>query len=151
MMEKTLKINQLDVTNRPVIYTCFGLGSCIGLFVSDRVKGISGGAHIPLASASVSGEFLDATKMINELLKDFSDLGSGLNSLRAKVIGGAQVYSSSTSIGEQNIRTVIQRLTDSKIFIAATDVGGRVSRTARFNSITGEVHISTSEQKVYCI
>ena len=151
MKKRMLNINEVDVTCNPVIYTCYGLGSCIGLFVTDRLKGLSGGAHIPLPRFSDEGEFLDATRLINELLCAFTALGSDLNCLRAKVTGGAQVYDGSINIGEQNARVVLQQLTDKKIFIAATDVGGRVSRTARFNSVTSELEISTSEQKTYCI
>lgn len=146
-----LTINDVDVTCNPVVYTCYGLGSCIGLFVTDRLKGLAGGAHIPLPSSSESGEFLGASCLINELLKAFSMMGSDLNYLRAKITGGAKVYDGASSIGEQNMQVVLQQLMDRRIFIAASDLGGRVSRTARFSSATGELEISTSEQKTYRI
>lgn len=151
MRKRMLNINEVEVTEKPVMFTCHGLGSCVGLFVTDREKGLSGGAHIPMPSSNSSGEFLDATHLINKLLNDFSAMGSNLNYLRAKVTGGAQIYEGSLNIGEQNVQAVIQQLIDKKIFIAATDVGGRVSRTARFNGMTGELQISTSELKTYCI
>jgi len=94
---------------------------------------------------------MDAAQMINNLLKSLKNMGSDLNYLRAKVTGGAQVYESSLGIGLQNTQVVLQQLLERKIYIAAMDVGGRVSRTARFNSVTNELHISTSEQKMYSI
>ena len=151
MRKRMLNINEVDVTNKPVVYTCYGLGSCIGLFVTDRLKGLAGGVHIPLPSTCETSEFLDASRLINELLGSFTLLGSDLNYLRAKVTGGASVYESSFNIGEQNAQAVLQKLMDIKVYIAATDLGGKVSRTARFNSITGELKISTSEQKTYSI
>jgi chemotaxis protein CheD len=80
-----------------------------------------------------------------------ASLGSDLAYLRAKITGGAQVYDSHLNIGQRTSQEVIRQLIDNKIFIAATDIGGRVSRTARFNSFTGDLQITTSEQKTYCI
>ncbi|MBS1509029.1 MAG: chemotaxis protein CheD [Bacteroidetes bacterium] len=146
-----LGINDTHVTSNPVIYTCYGLGSCIGLFVTDRVKGLSGGAHIPLPKPLGNADFLGAKKLIDELLASLEYQGSDLSSLRAKVTGGAQIYESTESVGSQNEEAVMKELVERKIFVAAKDVGGKVSRTARFYSDTGEVLISTSEQKKYRI
>jgi chemotaxis protein CheD len=146
-----LNINEVEVTSEPVVYTCYGLGSCIGLFVTDKLKGLYGGAHIPLPYSSETSEFKDATYLIEELLKAFSLKGSDLNYLRAKVAGGAKVNESPSTLGKENIKIVIKQLIDRRIFIAASDVGGKVSRTARFNSSTGSLEITTSERKKYII
>jgi chemotaxis protein CheD len=151
MNKRMLNINEIDVTDEPLVYTCFGLGSCIGLFITDRLKKISGGAHIAMPSSLTDGEFMGASHMINLLLKSFEDMGSDLNGLTAKITGGANMYASSLDIGDQNIKVVQEQLIRKRIFIAATDVGGKVSRTARFNSATGELQIFTSEQKSYSI
>jgi chemotaxis protein CheD len=151
MRKRTLNINEVEATNLPVVYTCYGLGSCIGLFISDRRKGLTGGAHIPLPSAVHASELLDAPRLINELLESLALLGSDLTCLRAKITGGGSVYESSFNIGEQNTKAVLEKLIGTKVFIAAKDVGGNVSRTARFNSVTGELKISTSQQKTYSI
>lgn len=149
MRRRTLNINEVEVSDKPVLYTCYGLGSCIGLFITDRTKGLSGAAHIPLPFSPDTGVFLGATQLIHELLNAMSALGSDLKSLRAKVAGGAHVYQSSSNIGEQNANIVLDKLVINKVYIAAKDVGGSISRTARFNSVTGELEISTSEKKTY--
>jgi chemotaxis protein CheD len=151
MRIRMLNINEMDVSAEPVVYTCYGLGSCIGLFLTDRTKGLSGGVHIPLPNNSAQSEWKDATYLIDELLQAFQANGSDLNTLRAKVTGGAQVYESHSLIGTQNAEVVLKQLTDRKIYIAATDVGGTISRTARYNSKSGELEISTSEQTKYSI
>ena len=151
MKNRILNINEMDVAHDDRVYTCYGLGSCIGLFVADRIKGLSGGAHIALPDSLASGDFLGALYIIEELLSAFEAQGSDLNNLRAKVTGGASVVENSFNIGEQNSKVVLQQLAHKKIFIAATDVGGKVSRTARFNTVTGMLQISTSELKTYCI
>ena len=141
----------MDVTSSPVLYTCYGLGSCIGLFVTDRLRKLTAGAHIPLPSSGEVGLFRGADTMIQELLMLLKGSGSDLSFLRAKVTGGAQVYTGTNDIGLQNIQAVLQMLTSSRIYVASTDVGGLISRTVRFNSETEELCISTSEQKKYCI
>jgi len=151
MKNHVLYINDLCVTRQPVIYTCFGLGSCIALFIADRASGLTGGVHIPLPDAIGPGEFLSAARLIEMLLANFETQGSNLTFLRAKIAGGAQVYESVVNLGQQNIDSVVAHLTRRKIFLAASDVGGRLSRTARFNSVTGALIISTSEQKTYTI
>jgi chemotaxis protein CheD len=150
-MKKVLGINELHSSATPVEYTCYGLGSCIGLFISDRVKGLSGGAHIALPRPSSESEFTDAETMIAALLEQLSHHGSDLQTLRAKLTGGSQLFESGLDIGKGNIEVVLRQLIHRRIFIAAMDVGGRVSRTARFNGESGQVKISTSEQKTYFI
>jgi chemotaxis protein CheD len=151
MRHAVLQINDLHVSNDPIIYTCFGLGSCIGLFIADRISGVTGGVHIPLPHSAGCGEFLSAARLIEMLLTSFSSKGSDLCFLRAKMAGGSQVYQSMIDLGKQNIVSVVGQLTERKIFLAASDVGGRIARTVRFNSVTGELSISTSEQKTYTI
>jgi chemotaxis protein CheD len=151
MINRVLSISDVYVTDKPVTYTCYGLGSCIGLFISDRRKGLSAGAHIPLPGPVRESDFAEVSTMIRKMLNYLHCLGSDLSSLRAKVTGGAQVYDASPAIGKQNTEAVLKQLIDHRIFIAAVDVGGRVSRTARFNGTTGELLITTSEQKTYCI
>jgi chemotaxis protein CheD len=151
MRVRMLNINEMDVSAEPVVFTCYGLGSCIGLFITDRTKGLSGGVHIPLPNNASQSEWKDATYLIDELLSTFQAWGSDLNTLRAKVTGGAQVYGSHSNIGAQNAEVVLKQLTDRKVYIAATDVGGTISRTARYHSQSGELQISTSEQTKYSI
>lgn len=151
MRNQILNINDLDVARDATVYTCYGLGSCVGLFLVDRMKGLSGGAHIALPDSFAASDFPGALMLIDELLSILKAEGSDLNSLRAKVTGGAHVVEGSWNIGEQNSKVILRRLIDKKIFIAATDLGGQVSRTARFNTVTGLLQISTSELKTYCI
>jgi chemotaxis protein CheD len=128
-----------------------GLVYCIALFVADRLTGVTGGVHIPMPDDFMTGEFLSAARLIETLLVNFQKLGSNLSFLRAKIAGGAQIYDSFTSLGQQNIDAVINHLRERKIFLAAADVGGNMARTAHFNSVTGALTIFTSEQKTYII
>lgn len=156
MRAHILNIGEVRVATGPSVFTCYGLGSCIGLFVQDRVAGISGGAHILLPEQekanTTDGLCYNVQDALERLLGGFKDAGSKLENLRAKVAGGAHVVSTSNNVGERNIQSVVNRLIANRVFIAARDLGGRESRTAHFHSMTGEMKIRTSgvpSYKVY--
>jgi chemotaxis protein CheD len=155
MRAHVLNIGEVKTDMTPSIFTCFGLGSCIGLFVQDRVSGISGGAHILLpenerANAN-DGRCYNVNDAIDRLFSDFLKNGSSLDTVRAKFVGGANIITASGNIGERNIRSVMDHLVSSRIFIAAFDVGGHSSRTAHFHSCTGELRVRTSDTNQYKI
>jgi chemotaxis protein CheD len=151
MIKRTLNINEIDATSSPVLYTCHGVGSCIALFLTDRLKNLKGGAHISFPSSASANQCKGAFELISELRTALKRLGSDLIHLRAKLAGGAKVFDSSFNIGEENRDAVLEYLVQKKIYIAASDLGGHVARTVQFNSETGELKISTSEPKVYSI
>jgi len=151
MISKALSINEVKVCKGPVEFVCHGLGSCIGLFVTDKLRNISGGAHIPLPPGEGNADMLGADELLSELMEGFQSLGSDLANLRAKVVGGARIVSTLASCGHNNTESVISFLRTHKVYIAATDTGGYISRTARFNSVTQELTIFTSELKTYAI
>jgi chemotaxis protein CheD len=151
MITRMLNIDEVDVYQEPVELVCFGLGSCIGLFVTDRVNQLSGGAHVSLPTGEISAEMKRADELVHELLNRFQAMGSNLNSLRAKLTGGASVLGQQNTMGTRNADAVIDLLTEKKIYVAAIDVGGHVARTARFNSRTLQLSISTSDNRKYFI
>lgn len=147
-----LNISESHATVSPLVYTCYGLGSCVGVFISDRSGRMSGGAHIGLPS-SVQGNdtLLSADAVLDQLLDALRILGSDLTSLKAKITGGAQVLSQCRGTGEDNIRSVQHYLVRNRILIAAEDTGGTFARTGKFDCRTGELFIRTSEGKRYTI
>ncbi|MBL0741103.1 chemotaxis protein CheD [Chryseolinea lacunae] len=146
MTEYKLGIGDVVTSSHPALYTCYGLGSCIGLFVQDRVTGLAGAAHIFLPDQENApherNKFYDVKTALDEILAQFKDKGSTLNTLRAKIAGGANVIGTGKGVGAENASSVIRRLTENKIFIAAIDIGGSESRTTRFESTTGQLNVS---------
>ncbi len=146
IIQKVLLINDVDVSNEPRIYTCYGLGSCVGLFIEDRKNKICGGTHIPLPKRIEGCELEDAATLIASMLNQFTEKGSDLLTLRAKLAGGALLYSNSIDIGAQNVKTVLTNLIQKKVFIVAMDVGGRLARTVSYNSVSGELLVTNSNR-----
>lgn len=147
-----LNISESHATVSPLVYACYGLGSCVGVFIMDRPGKVAGAAHIGLPSRVPGNEaFFNADTVLDRLMEAFRTLGSDLTTLRAKIAGGAQVLSPCASTGAENIRSVQTYLINKRIFIAAEDTGGTVARTGKFNCHTGELFIRTSEGKRYTI
>jgi len=149
MREYILSIGDVKtIDERIATFTCFGLGSCIGLFMEDRVAGIYGGAHIFLPDDKRpmngdDGKYYSVVQAVDALLEQFARKGSSLQSLRAKITGGANVIVNAThGIGRRNAQSTLNYLTVRGVYIASTDVGGRESRTARFHTVTGNVNIN---------
>jgi chemotaxis protein CheD len=156
MINFNLSIGDVAISSQKANYTCFGLGSCIGLFIQDRVQRLSAGAHIflPESENGPTGhaKFYSVKNAIDEILIQLKRGGSTLQTLRAKVTGGANVVRLNSQTGERNAESVLRYLTENKIYIAAVDVGGTYCRTARFESETGLLTVKTpqiNEYKIY--
>ena len=152
MIEYKLNMGDIAVCdNQNVTLTCVGLGSCIGLFLQDRTIGLSGGAHIQLPNEvsmpTYDGKYYSVKSAMDELIKQFKIRGSSTQSLRAKITGGASVVrlDNSYQTGKNNAESIINELVQRNIFMASSDVGGHLSRTARFNCQSGELHVRHPE------
>lgn len=141
-----MKIGQVAASAMPSEYVCYGLGSCVGLFLLDRSSRVSGGAHI--AHPTGDGGHSGAHQAVEWLLAEIAALGGNTGALRAKLAGGASIGS---RIGQEICEKVISILHSRKIYIASSDVGGKSSRTVRFNSVTGEMSVANSEKKRFVI
>lgn len=152
MIHITLNIGDVSVSNHPnVTFTCYGLGSCIGLFMQDRLMGLYGAAHIFLpreAETSQSNEkFYTVDRSIDQLIQEFKKRGSTTANLCAKIVGGASLYPHSFNIGKRNAEDTIDYLTKKLVHIQARDIGGKMSRTAQFNCSTGVLLVRIPETK----
>lgn len=153
MTHYTVAIGDVIVEQRDAVFTCFGLGSCIGLFISDRDKNLSAAAHILLPddekATSEKDKFYTVTSALRQILNQFKQRGSTLYALRAKITGGANVVNLSTQRGSANVTSVMKHLNANRIFVAAHDVGGVFSRTAKYDSLTGQLTIKIPELNDY--
>ena len=120
------------------------LGSCISVCLWDRVKKIGGINHFLLPFWN--GRGLASPKYgniaIERLVERMIAQGSDLKHLRAKVFGGAKILhngSADESIGLRNIALAKSYLESKAIAVIAFDVGGRLARKIRFNTLTGDV------------
>jgi len=120
------------------------LGSCVAVCLWDKYLGIGGINHYMLPTWN--GMELASPKYgniaIERLIERMMQLGCPKNNLVAKIFGGGEVISVSSSgmhIGERNIMVAEEMLSAKNIPIIGRSTGGNNGRKIIFNTHTGEV------------
>jgi chemotaxis protein CheD len=136
--EIAVRMGEIAVSSNPDdVLLAIGLGSCIGLALVDRRRGVAGLAHVMLPEALAGGgpvgKFADLA--VPELVARVIALGASRPMLKAVLVGGAQMFSLGSSaamdIGVRNDAAVRDALRKERISIAAAEVGGSQGRTIR--------------------
>ena len=136
--EIAVRMGEIAVSSNPGdVLLSIGLGSCIGLALVDQRRGIAGLAHVMLpeaiAGGGPAGKFADLA--VPELVKQVTALGTATTSLKAVLVGGAQMFSLGSSgamdIGVRNDAAVRDALRKERIAVVAAEVGGSKGRTIR--------------------
>jgi chemotaxis protein CheD len=129
------------------------LGSCVGVILHDRVRRLSGLAHIMLPERlrddDSIGKYADTA--IPTLLAQLEQLGSRRRDLRAYLAGGANMFQSSqdrriATVGEKNLAAVRQILGNLGIPIQHEHTGGEQGRTVVFDGHAGELQVKTLQR-----
>lgn len=136
-----------------------GLGSCVGVVLFDRGADYSGMVHVmlPVAPGNGSGAPMKyADTAIPWLVQELVAAGCNVKSLKAKLAGGAQMFSAAIKsdlmrVGPRNVEAVQQALELAGIPVLAQDVGGNVGRTIEFDPVTETLQIRTALRGIYTI
>jgi chemotaxis protein CheD len=138
--------------SREAPLTALGLGSCIGLIAFCPATSWSGMAHImlpeafPGQGAAQPGKFADTA--LPHLLEQIRKAGGG-SLLRFAYAGGAQVFQfgsdtgSRLDVGRRNSEAVERLLREARLRSSASDVGGGLGRTLRFDPASREATVRT--------
>lgn len=153
-------IGEYKFARSPGRLVTLGLGSCVGVTLWDPVTKIGGLLHIMLPN---SKDFSRITKQekyadlgIPLMVKDLIKNGAGQSRLKAKLVGGAQMFSGVDkkqlfNIGERNIEMSRKILKQMSIHIVSEDVGGNKGRTMYLNLENGEVLVKTLGKNIKVI
>ena len=154
----TVGIADLNVVKAPDTLVTYALGSCVGICLYDNEKKIAGLAHIMLPLSKDAAQGIDnkrryADTGIMELVQTMNLQGASASRLTAKIAGGAQMFSVSSSmfnIGERNVEAVKKVLASYRIRIVAEETGLNFGRTVFFHGDTGimEVRAAMKETKM---
>lgn len=146
-------IADLNTTSGEVEIRTSGLGSCVGVVVYDLTKQVAGLAHVMLPDSNLTKQtnfnvYKYADTALDELVIQLEALGARKYALKAKIAGGAQMFQMTTNsdvmrIGPRNIDAVKEKLSELRIPIIASDIGGNKGRTIQFNPVTGKLKIRT--------
>ena len=148
-----LGMADLMVIRAPVKLITLGLGSCIGLVVYDSTAKVAGMAHIMLPNSrgvmgsEKVGKFADTA--VPKIIDDMIKLGAVKNRIRAKIAGGAQMFSlpgmsaDFLTVGAKNVKETMQKLRGLGIALAAADTGGNKGRTIEFSTSNWMLKVKT--------
>ncbi|WP_066193816.1 MULTISPECIES: chemotaxis protein CheD [Gracilibacillus] len=144
-------IADLKVTEVPNSLKTSGLGSCVGVVIYN--KQLAGMAHVMLPNSTTTkkptiNKMKYADTAIDLLMKELLDKGARRAHLKAKIAGGAHMFSmqpqqNMLKIGERNIEAVQNKLREHQVKVIAQDVGGSKGRTIEFHVETGIMDIRT--------
>ncbi len=155
-----IKIGMADlgVAKPPNRLRTTGLGSCVGVVLYDEIKKIAGMAHVMLPDSALGrsseiniGKYADTA--IPKLIKDMESEGALCRNMKAKLAGGAQMFSflsgnDTMRIGPRNVEACKEMLAQAKIRIVAEETGGNCGRTIEMDAATGILQIRTVNQGI---
>lgn len=146
-------IADIGMVSPPDVIRTSGLGSCVGVVIYDERVPVAGMVHIMLPDSRLAREgdtnkakFADTG--VSELVHLLQARGAMLYRLKAKMAGGAQMFSFQSQsdtfqIGLRNVQAVKRELKGFRIPVMAEDTGGSNGRTIEFDPATFELHIRT--------
>lgn len=154
MEVKEIKVGIADMNtaSSPDRIITVGLGSCIGIAIFDKTKGLAGLAHIMLPDSTqfnnVTNPLKFADLAVPMLIEKLEKMGALRRNMKAKIAGGASMFNFSDKsmimdIGNRNGIAVKNSLKQHSIPIIGEDVGGNKGRTMIINSSDGVVQIKT--------
>jgi len=147
---RNVGIAQLVLCRAPEQLTCLGLGSCVAVILYDPMTKIGGIVHVllPRAPPKCQNEEKYADAGVRKLYLTILERGAVKDRLVAKLVGGAQMFTSLNiaiaNIGRENIREARNTLRTLGVKIVAEDLEGNRGRSAHFDSSTGKVTVRTS-------
>jgi chemotaxis protein CheD len=91
------------------------------------------------------GKYADIA--VRQLVKEMLSMGSQLLFLRAKLVGGANAFTSGCFDGSRNVSRVRAELSAIPIEIIAEDLGRDLSRSMKFDTGTGKITVRRFRQR----
>lgn len=152
MTQLVVDISDIKVSRDPAdVIVTYALGSCIAVILHDPKRQIGGMIHymLPLSkgfeakAAEKPAMFADTGVPL--LFESMYKLGSNKADIVVKVAGGGCINDKDGvfAIGKRNYTVLRKMFWKNNVIIAAEDVGGAKSRTAKLHVATGRVTIAS--------
>ena len=153
-MGEMIRVGMADMKTctAPDSLTTLGLGSCVGIVLYDINKKVAGMVHIMLPDSTKimhnENKFKFADTGIQETLNHMIRRGAVKTQIKAKIAGGAQMFSFQSNnellrVGDRNVEATKYILKNLGIPIVAEDTGESYGRTIEFYPETSELYIKS--------
>jgi len=153
-MDKVINggLAEVKTGKSPHILTTPPLGSCVVVVLYDELTRIGSMAHVMLPDINLARSKENRAKFANTvvkiMLKEMINMGASRRRIKAKIVGGANMFPSidrdnPMQIGTRNIAAVKDELKKRKIRLVAGDTEGNYARSVVFFLETGVVRIKS--------
>ena len=148
--EIRVKVAECAVGRDEQTLITIGLGSCVAIALYDSTARVGGLAHTLLPDETMARDRTNPAKFaasaVTLLLAEMTRLGADARRVRAKLVGGASMFSNllpkgSINIGDRNILAARQALGRCDVPIDAEDVGSDHGRSVHFHLEDGRVEV----------
>jgi len=142
-----VKVADFAVSKGDGVISTIGLGSCVAIAIYDKQTRVGGMAHVLLPSEGLSRDKDNRAKFpgtaVPLLLEEMKKLGAR-GPFTAKIVGGSSMFgallpSGGINMGERNVLSSRQALSEAGIPLAAQDVGGDYGRSVYFHLDDGRL------------
>ncbi len=150
--ELRVKVADYAVADGTALLVTVGLGSCVAIALHDPQARVGGLAHVLLPSTGMSQDRGNRAKFpstaVPLLCERMQALGARVGRIRAKIVGGASMFTSLLSstglqIGERNVVATRAALERAGIPIVAQEVGGDYGRSVYFHVHDGRLIVKS--------
>lgn len=150
MTEIRVHVADFAIAAAPAVIATIGLGSCVAVALHDAQASLGGLAHVLLPSEAMSRERENRAKFAGTavplLIEQMVANGARLTRLRAKLAGGAAMFSSlvqspGLQMGERNVLACQAALRAAGIPLVGQDVGGDFGRSVYFSVADGALRV----------
>ncbi len=161
MRQILIRPDELAVSEGDAVLTSLALGSSLAICMYDQNRHIGGMVHtlLPRSCSGVVRE-TDKLRYVDSSVKALCDAllaqGADLADLRAKLAGGARIFSFSQTerqkeVGRENILCARQQLQELGIPLVSEDTGENYGRSVYFHTSDGRLAIETVNRLRYWI
>lgn len=150
--EIRVKVADFAVAGGATLLITVGLGSCVAIALHDPLAHVGGLAHVLLPSTGMSQDRSNRAKFpstaVPLLCERMQTLGARIGRIRARIVGGASMFtsllsSSGLQIGERNVVATRAALEHAGIPLVAQEVGGDYGRSVYFNVDDGRLVVKS--------
>lgn len=153
--EIVVGVGSYYVAKNPTKLVCIGLGSCVAIAIHAPKRHIGALSHAMLPKYIEGKDKIIPEKYVDTsiylMVDDMQAMGVKKRAMKAKLVGGAQMFSfispQALDIGRRNIEIAKATLKEEGIPIVAEDVGGNKGKTISFDIKSGRILVSVQGRK----
>ena len=151
MADIFVNMSEIAVSKGEDVLITVGLGSCVGVAIYDKSRGVGALAHVFLSDSKNKpdskqpGKYADTA--IPALIDEVVRVGGRRAALEAKIAGGGNLFpklaNSTLNVGKQNVAAVKEHLKKHRIPLRGEAVEGNKGRKMTFYPDSGEVLVQS--------